>query len=163
MRDVRILCGLAAAAVAVGVFIFSASGGFLLSSQPAAATVPFAELAHGARSLVSTRVNYLITSADQLTALWKLVETTQKEPAIDFTKNTVVAVFAGQRPTTGYAIAIANIVDGLQRLVSVKVSVPDTTCIEAQMVTAPYQIVSLPATTLSFTHEDTIATTSCSQ
>jgi len=87
MRDVRILCGLAAAAVAVGVFIFSANSGFSLSSQPAAATVPFAELAHGARSHVSTRVNYLITSANQLEALWKLVETSQKEPDIDFTKN----------------------------------------------------------------------------
>ncbi len=123
----------------------------------------FAEIALGSQSTVKSRVNYLITSQEGLTKLWKIVNTSVSEPKVDFTTHAVIAVFAGEQQTGGFQIRVAKIEDGSMRNVVVALAKPGPDCMVAQMITTPYQIVTVSVTSLSFTHNDLETTFSCGQ
>jgi hypothetical protein len=106
-------------------------------------------------------VNYLITSSSQFGELWKVVTATGAPPKIDFKTHSVIAVFAGQKPTAGYAVAVAKIEDASARMVSITLAKPSDDCMLAQSITTPYQLISVPATSLSLAHEDISVTTTC--
>jgi hypothetical protein len=131
------------------------------SDQPKETAIPFTKVVEGTQSTVTTRVNYLITSSVGLSKLWKMVDATSTPPAVDFNTHAVIAVFAGQRPTTGYAIKVSEVLDSTSRLVSITVAKPDSNCMTGQSLTAPYEIVVVPATSLPFAHEDQVITTTC--
>ncbi|MBI5405890.1 protease complex subunit PrcB family protein [Candidatus Kaiserbacteria bacterium] len=124
-------------------------------------TVPFSELAHGSQSTVTRRTNYLITSPDQLRELWKMIDTAGQTPTVDFAQNDVIAVFAGTKPTVGYAIAVTEVADEEIRTVTLTLTEPGGSCLLAQSLTAPYQVIVVAKTTLPLTHADTTATVSC--
>ena len=168
MRDTLIVIGLALVAIVIGVFMFLYGQGTFSSTPPAAVsytppavTVPFTQLAQGEHSTVSTRANYLITSKSELADLWAMVDARGQVPAVDFTTNSVIAVFAGKEPTAGYTIAVSKIQDASTREVIVTLSAPGGSCVLAQKATAPYQIIELPKTSLNLTHQDLLTTTSC--
>ncbi len=172
MKDTAIIVGMVAIAVVIGVVIFLNGGGNVSNSQIAtsgannptpAVAVPFTEIAHGTQSTVKKRTNYLITSSSELSQLWKMVDATGQKPTIDFTQNDVIAIFAGTEPTAGYTIATAKVEDSATRDVSVTLTKPGVSCIPAQSLTAPYQIVVFVKTTLPLTHEDQTMTVSCLQ
>jgi hypothetical protein len=129
--------------------------------SPAVAVVPFTPLAQGSESAVTSRVNYLITSQDQLNELWGFLDQPPPIPSINFNTNVVIAIFGGEFPTTGYSVAVAEVVDGDSRLVKVELAKPDQSCVLAQSTTTPYQVVELPKTSLPFTHDDMWTTTAC--
>jgi len=167
MKDTPIIAGVALLAVAIGVY-FSLNGNIEKSlpatvseSQTSAVAVPFTPLAKGTRSTVSDRVNYFITSSTQLNELWKMVDAKGQPPKVDFTKEAVIAVFAGQQPTGGYAIQVSKIMDSTSRLVSVTIQKPDSKCMVTQSFTAPYELVTIPATSLPLAHEDIPVTKIC--
>ena len=113
---------------------------------------------------MTTRANYLITTQAGLSQLWRMLGTGAPAlPAVDFTQDDVIAVFAGSEPTAGYAISVAKVADAANRLVTVTLSSPDSTCVLAESLTAPYQVVELAKTALPLAHEDTTATTNCLQ
>lgn len=167
-RDTLIVAGVALVAIAIGTYFFlsgnlqNTSSSVMSENQQSAVAVPFTPLVSGTHSKVITRVNYVITSPVQLNELWKMVDATGTPPKVDFSKSTVIAVFAGQQPTAGYAIAVSKIVDSGARLVSVTIKKPDSTCMVGQVLTSPYELVAIPTTTLPFAHEDLSATASCS-
>ena len=171
MRNVLILGGAIVVAIIIGVFVFLYGGSGVsntsLSSanenRLAAVAVPFIELAQGVQSNISMRTNYLITSASQLEKLWKIVDTNDKIPNVDFTKNYIVAVFAGNEPTTDYAISVSKIEDTDVRTVTVTLVKPGNNCLGKDLTTTPYNLVALPKTSLPFTHEDQAATTDCTR
>jgi len=72
-----------------------------------------------------------------------------------------VAVFAGEVPTAGYDIAVAEVEDADKRMVKIELTRPDEGCVLAQSMTAPYQVIELPKTSLLFTHADTWVIKSC--
>ncbi len=161
------MTGVAFIAIAIGVYFFL-NGNFknvslatVSESQTSTVAVPFTPLASGSRSTVVDRVNYFITSATQLSELWKMVDATGTPPKIDFTKDAVIAVFAGKQPTAGYAIEVSKVLDSSSRLVSITIAKPDGSCITGQSLTAPYEIVAVPATTLPLAHEDIMTTPTC--
>lgn len=165
MRDTFVVAGLAVVAVAVGSAVFwygkdaaSAPG---TDGQTASAIVPFEKIVSGTDSPVKERKNYLITSSIQLGELWEILGQEGNPPAIDFQKQAVVAVFAGQKPTSGYAISVSKVQDNGKRTVWVSVAEPEEDCVVAQSITAPYEVVMLPATDLSFGHEDVLEKVSC--
>ncbi len=158
-RDVLILTGAAIIAVGIGILLFSSGRGD--PSNTSSAAVPFTEIAKGSQSAVERRVNYLITSSSQFNELWGVVTATGTPPKIDFKTHSVIAVFAGQKPTAGYAIAVAKIEDTRTRVVSITLAKPSDDCMLAQSITAPYQLISIPATSLPFAHEDISVTTTC--
>ena len=170
MRNTLITIGLVLLAAVVGAFIYLSGRGqdmqkeslpAVAATPVAAVVVPFTELAHGTHSTVTTRVNYSITSADQLSKLWKMIDATSTPPIVDFKTQTVVAVFAGQKPTAGYAIAVSKIEDTESRMVSVTLASPDGTAAAKKSATAPYEVIVVPLTALSFAHEDISATAAC--
>ncbi len=168
MRDTLIIIGLAFVAVVVGAFLFlygreslsNASSSAVAYNTPAA-TVPFTELAQGVQSSVSVRANYLITSESQLSELWKMIDARGQTPVVNFATHDVVAVFAGKEPTAGYTITVSKVEDTNTREVTVALTSPGGSCVLAQSVTAPYQVVELPKTSLPLTHTDQAITASC--
>jgi hypothetical protein len=126
-------------------------------------SVAFTELAKGEQSSVSTRENYLITTPEQLKALWDLLNTSTPLPSVDFDTSQVIAVFAGKEPSAGYTITVTKVADASLRMVTIQTATPGPSCTAAQVVTTPYQVLLLPKTPLTLTHEDTATTTSCWQ
>lgn len=173
MRNALIVCGVAVVAIVIGAFIFfyeePGNRSFVPdwsienSSAATAVTVPFKELARGSQSKVETSVNYLITSTSEFEKLWQMVDAKGKAPVVDFTKDSVVAVFAGQVMTGGYSISVSKVTDAEERTVTITLTSPGSNCIVTQSTNEPYQIITVPKTSLSLTHQDQATTTDCSQ
>jgi hypothetical protein len=147
----------------IGILAGVQQGGHASASQELGSPVVFTELAEGTQSGMTERTNYLITSSAEFSELWQTLYGTSTPPAVDFSKDSVLALFAGEKPTTGYSIKTEAIRDAEVRTVSVMLTEPGTDCIEGQMVTTPYEIVAVPSTGLSCTHEDIVSTVSCAQ
>ena len=173
-RNHFIVYGAGITAIIVGVLAFLYGNGNIFNSpcgrakciqnietQSAAVTVPFTELAHGTRSNVSTRTNYLITSASEFEKLWKMVDATSTLPKIDFNTDAVIAVFAGKESNS--AIAVAKVEDMNMRMVSVTLAKPNENCVSKQENTTPYEIIALSATTLPLDHKDSLITADCTR
>ena len=155
-ENARIVAGAVLAALAgAGIFLYGQA------PAPSGGGTPFAEIAIGAQSTVAERVNYLITTSGQLEELWKMIDASGAPPAIDFEKDAVIAVFAGQKPTAGYAIAVSRIEDDSLRTVVVALTEPGEGCMSAQVLTAPYQIAVVPAALLPLAHKDISVTAAC--
>jgi hypothetical protein len=71
---------------------------------------------------------------------------TGERPDVDFTKDLVIAVAAGQRPSGGYEIAIESVnrVDG-ELSVSVVERSPSPNCVTTASLTQPVDVVVVPA------------------
>jgi hypothetical protein len=170
MRNHIIVGGAIVVAIIIGVLAFlysdrnsNASPSAVVENHSAITpiAVPFTEIATGTQSTVTARTDYLITSADQLNKLWNMIDAKGNPPTIDFSKNAVAAVFAGEKPTAGYAIAVSAIEDTGVRMVTVILSEPDGSCSEKKSAVAPYELVTFPVTALSLTHQDEATTTGC--
>lgn len=169
MRDKIIFISVSVVAVVVAALVLLYGTKNLPSPQPSAAqntepsaiAVPFTELAQGTQSKVSSRVNYHITSATELKEIWDLVNATGTPPAIDFATHTVLAVFAGQKPTAGYSIAVREVKDAENRMVTISLMNPGEGCMLAQALSAPYVLAVVPVTSLPLTHEDVPSVVSC--
>lgn len=168
VMDKNVAIGVVITLVAVGAFMFAYGipAGILPAgkdSQLAMVAVPFTELARGAQSTIGRRVNYLITSPGQFRELWEMVGAEGPAPDIDFSENVVVAVFAGEKPTAGYGIAVSEVEDADARTITVTLTEPGGDCVLAQVITSPYQIIQLPKTTLNLIHKDVSTTVGCSE
>lgn len=168
MKEGLYIGGLLFIALAIG------AGAYWITSMPAktpetqseqqTSSVQVTELAKGARSKETRRVNYLIKSQPELKQLWNMLESVGSLPKVDFETNTVIAVFAGEQPTLGYDIRITKIEDSATaRKVFVTLSKPGGSCITGQVITSPFHIVVVPATALPLTHADSVSVTSCLQ
>jgi hypothetical protein len=161
--------GVVLAVIIIEVLVFLYSGNLntipsvAIENLPTITVVPFTKLVQGMQSSISTRINYLITSTDELEKLWKMISASEKIPTVDFTRYSVAAVFAGEKPTNDYTIAVSRVEDTNVRTVIVTLAQPTASCKPKHSITAPYELIVLPKTSLALTHEDRIATTSCSQ
>jgi hypothetical protein len=71
-------------------------------------------------------------------------------PAVDFTRDMVVAVAAGQRPTGGYEIAVDRVRQANGELtVEVLETTPGPNCMTTASLTQPVDVVVVPALTAS--------------
>ena len=65
-------------------------------------------------------------------------------PTIDFSKTTVIGVFLGTRPTAGYSVQVTKVErDGDAIVVTYREGKPGPDVMAAQMLTTPYQLVSI--------------------
>ncbi|MFZ2167307.1 MAG: hypothetical protein WAV50_00385 [Minisyncoccia bacterium] len=161
--------GVAGTVIILGLAIVVFGYASILSMMPATSTttyngsaatvVPFTKLMKGSNATITTRVNYLITSSDQLKALWKFINASSTPPTIDFKTSAVLAVFAGK--ATSAEIAVAKVEDSSARLVSIKIAKPEPTCPQPTASVSPYEIVTVPATSLPLAHKDIVSTIGC--
>jgi uncharacterized membrane protein len=95
--------------------------------------------------LVETR-RFLIRDRQAFAAVWAAHAGEDATiPPVDFETRMVAAVFAGERPTPGYAIEVTGAArDGADLVISIVEHLPDPARVAAQIVTSPFHIATLP-------------------
>jgi hypothetical protein len=87
----------------------------------------------------------VIRDANAWAAFWSELGIGDR-PAIDFTRNVVVAVAAGQRPTGGYEIAVDQVRQANGELtVEVVETTPGPNCMTTASLTQPVDVIVIPA------------------
>lgn len=148
--------------IAGAILVLLGITAFLIHASPpqsedslAASSVAFTQIAEGYQAQVSERVNYVLTTQEELEALWRLLADAGPMPTVDFSKHQLLALFAGAVPSGGYRIEFNSIaVVNDKRVVSIAISKPVAGCVVAQAITTPYEIVIVPRSSLPLTHED---------
>ena len=114
-----------------------------------AVTVPFSTLAKGLASGVDQPAQIVVRSQNDWAALWSRHMGTRTAPppppSVDFSRDMVVALFMGERPTGGYAIEVTRIERtdaGLS--IRYRATRPDPADMHAQALTQPFHLIKLP-------------------
>jgi hypothetical protein len=117
----------------------------LLSVLLQAAVPPLRSVEKGAESLVEVQRQATVRNATEWTSLWHAHAGDRPEPAIDFSREMVVGVFMGSRPTAGFGIEIVGYRDsGEGVVVQYRETVPDRGTLTAQILVSPYHFVAIP-------------------
>lgn len=84
-------------------------------------------------------------TSEEWQSLWQRHAPGRPAPAVDFTKNMVVGVFLGSRPSGGYQAEITGIaVEGGVMVVKWAERRPGPGQVAAQVMTAPSHLVTVP-------------------
>ena len=142
MRSIRVLCLSAVLSMWAAV--------------PASAQTPaFTTVAKGDASGQQTGRQLIVRTAAEWKALWKDHAPAEKLPAVDFTRDMVVGVFLGTKPSTGHEVEIVGVrTEGKDLVVEYVQKQPGRGTLAAQILTEPYHLVSVPqhAGTVRFVH-----------
>jgi hypothetical protein len=176
-KDTLILLGAVLAAIVIGLGLYGAYSSDTEQAQTTSTdqttqtpaqpqSVTFRVLDAGANAAnADTRKNIAAYSKESLTQLWDIVygSDATTPPQIDFSKEYVIGVFAGQQSTGGYSIAVSSVTDtGNTRNVAVTITKPGQNCFTTEALTNPYQIVVVPVTdATNLERKDSIVTTNC--
>ena len=104
-------------------------------------------IGRGAISRVDSPRQAVARTPEEWAALWGLHAPDRPLPAVDFSKEMVVAIFLGSRPSAGYAVevtAVKAINDGAI-VVQFYETQPPRDRVTAQVITDPYDIVAVPS------------------
>ena len=112
-------------------------------------TVAFTTVDKGTYSGVPERKAVLVTDAQAWEALWRQhtsrVVNGPGAPAIDFSQQSVLAVYMGEQRTGGYSIEVTSITRENGRLtVTVRQSRPGPGAITTMALTQPFHMVRIP-------------------
>jgi len=118
---------------------------FVVAAVLQAAPAPIRTVGKGPMSAIETARQVTVRSADEWAALWKENGAQAPLPAVDFSREIVLGVFAGTRPTAGYGIEIVRAVGTTETLVIEYIeTAPSRGAITAQVLTSPYHLVAIP-------------------
>jgi len=110
-----------------------------MQSAPAPRT-----LDKGGRSGIGAPREVVVRTPDEWTALWTEHGAGRERPPVDFSREIVVGVFLGSKPTAGYSVAIVSTIDANGVLiVRYRVSEPPAGAITAQVITFPYHLAAV--------------------
>jgi hypothetical protein len=118
----------------------------------AAPRIPFVTLADGAYSGIASPTQVVLRNAAEWETFWQQhtgnVTPPPAPPQVDFSRETVIAVVLGTRPTGGYAVRIVAVdppaAPGEALVVRVEDSSPPPGTIVTQALTSPFHIVTIP-------------------
>ena len=103
-------------------------------------------IARGDASRVSDARRVIVTTAAEWSALWAVHAGPEADaPVVDLATVTIAAAFAGEKPSAGYSLEIADaepIAGGVRLAVDERA--PGPGMIAAQIITSPFHIVSVP-------------------
>jgi hypothetical protein len=112
----------------------------LLQSTPPVRTVdrgPTSDIDSAARQVT-------VRTAEEWSTLWRAHAPNRPLPPVDFSREMVVGVFLGGRPSGGYSVEIVRTVEQNGALVVQFVETPAARgALTAQILTAPYHIVAI--------------------
>jgi len=99
----------------------------------------------GEQSNIDEAKQVVVRTEAEWTKLWQQHSPDRKRPAVDLSKDMVVGVFMGSRPTAGYNVSIVSTFakDG-SVLVQYRESQPRPGAMTAQILTFPYHLVAVP-------------------
>jgi hypothetical protein len=113
----------------------------LLQSTPP----PLRTVGKGPASAIDAPRQVTVRSSAEWGALWKENGANAPLPAVDFSREMVVGVFVGKRPTAGYGVEIVRAIGNSGALVVEYVeTAPSRDSIAAQVLTAPYHLTAIP-------------------
>ena len=125
----------------------TATCALLLVAMVAAQTpgMSFTTIAKGDVSGQQTSKQVTVRTDAEWKALWKGHAPTGQIPAVDFSKNMVVGIFLGSKPSAGHDVEIVGVRLQDQDLVVEYVQKqPARGTMAAQMLTEPYHLVTVP-------------------
>ena len=109
------------------------------------ASVPIRSLDKGISSRVDVAGQAAVRSDAEWSTLWSQHAGERARPAVDFSKEMVLAVFLGTRSTAGYSVEIVGArEEGGALVVSYRESRPPSGSVTAQVLTSPYHLVAVP-------------------
>jgi hypothetical protein len=182
MKDLLLIIGICAVAGVIGAYLYfytpqslqvpyvpptEATSSVPVTSSATASTtsVTFTTIDLGTHAVnVTERKNYVAGDADGLAKLWNLAfgDSASSTPTLDLTTTEVIGVFAGNKPTGGYAIQVSKVEDtATERTVYVNIVKPGKNCMTTESVTSPFAIITLPLSGLPLTHKDTTSVRDC--
>ena len=98
----------------------------------------------GSQSSIEQARTVVVRSADEWSTLWHAHAPDKPAPVVDFTKEMVVGVFLGSRPTSGYSVEIVESrQEGDTAVVQYREGSPARDMMTAQVMTAPYHLVAI--------------------
>ena len=84
-------------------------------------------------------------SVEEWSRLWTQHAGERTRPSVDFSREIVVAVFMGTRPTGGFGVEIVRVrQEGVALVVSYTETRPSPDSVAAQVLTSPFHIVAVP-------------------
>jgi hypothetical protein len=111
-------------------------------------------IAKGDQSNVDEAKQVLVRTEAEWTRLWNQHAPDHPKPAVDFSKEMVVAVFMGSRPNAGFSTTITSAMAANGALVvRYKETAPAAGAVSAQVLTFPFHIVAIakaPVTDVKF-------------
>jgi hypothetical protein len=119
--------------------------GFPMSGTPQTPPPAVRTIGKGPMSGIEEPRQAAVRSAAEWSALWKTHDPGGELPPVDFSREMVVGVFLGSRPTAGYGVEIVRAVGNSATLVVEYVeTAPSREAITAQILTAPYHLAAIP-------------------
>jgi len=115
----------------------------------AAATIAFSTIERGSASGITTPTTLVVKSQEDWHRIWarhaSVRTPTPSPPRIDFSKEIVIAVFAGAQTTGGFTVEITAIEEsaGLMRVTYRESGLPPGSLL-TQAITQPYHLVRIP-------------------
>lgn len=109
-----------------------------------AAQVRFTTVARGDMSGQQIARHVTVRTGTEWKALWKDHALTGTPPVVDFTRNMVVGIFLGTKPSVGYDVEIVGIQsEGADLVVEYVQRQPGRGTMAAQILIEPYHLVSV--------------------
>jgi hypothetical protein len=109
------------------------------------ASLPMRQIEKGVMSNMDDARQASARSVDEWTRLWNQHAGERTRPNVDFSREVVVAVFMGTRPTAGFSIEIVRVrEEGPALVVTYKETRPAPDALTAQVLTSPFHIVAVP-------------------
>ena len=106
---------------------------------------PFRTLDRGPMSAIDSPRQVTARTSEEWSALWRAHAPGRPAPQVDLANEMVVGVFAGTKPTGGYAVEITRAEERDGALViEYRESSPPADAVAAQVLTAPYHLIVLP-------------------
>jgi hypothetical protein len=112
----------------------------MLTTVPAMKTID-----KGDHSNMDDAKQAAVKTAEAWKQLWQQHSPDRPLPAVDFTKEMVVGVFMGSRPSAGYTLEIVSAIEASGTLVvRYREASPSRGTMTAQVITSPYHLVAVP-------------------
>ncbi|HET7710697.1 MAG TPA: protease complex subunit PrcB family protein [Thermoanaerobaculia bacterium] len=117
-----------------------------------AAPVTFRTIHQGAYATVGADMPGLVLVTDQETyrTVWKTNVGEGTPPPVDFSRESVVFLFGGQRPTGGFSVEpLSTAVAGDEVTIDVEVHAPAPHSMVTQAITSPFAVIAVPSPILN--------------
>ena len=112
--------------------------------------LPMEIILDGTYSAIEDKREVLLNNNDDYQKLmadvYKNLDQMPRIPVVDFNKNSVVAVFIGNRSNGGFMVAIDSITETKNLTVNLTETTPGSTCIVTDAITRPFTLVKIPKT-----------------